>query len=114
MANCFGYTLLQQLLAHTENAQEYMLELGTVLVGILDKQTIKLKPIVIIDSLNFFQLILLGFFISDIIVKALNDMLWCFLPPSSGCLKMLVCDLSSKLMLFLKCGPPTRFDNKTT
>ncbi|XP_075894426.1 ryanodine receptor 2 [Nelusetta ayraudi] len=27
VANCFGYTLLQQLLSHTENAQEYMLEL---------------------------------------------------------------------------------------
>lgn len=51
VANCFGYTLLQQLLSHTENAQEYMLELGTVLVHIFDKQTSKLKPNVIIESL---------------------------------------------------------------
>ncbi|XP_071766090.2 ryanodine receptor 2-like [Centroberyx gerrardi] len=28
IANCFGYTLLQQLLSHTEEAQEHMLELA--------------------------------------------------------------------------------------
>lgn len=53
VANCFGYTLLQQLLSHTENAQEYMLELGTVMVLILDKQTSTMKLIVIIDLLTY-------------------------------------------------------------
>lgn len=53
VANCFGYTLLQQLLSHTEYAQEYMLELGTVMVLILDKQTSKMKLIVIIDLLTY-------------------------------------------------------------
>uniref|UniRef100_A0A673CUD6 Ryanodine receptor 2b (cardiac) n=1 Tax=Sphaeramia orbicularis TaxID=375764 RepID=A0A673CUD6_9TELE len=32
IANCFGFTLLQQLLYHTDDAQEHMLELGNVLV----------------------------------------------------------------------------------
>uniref|UniRef100_A0A3Q3K423 Ryanodine receptor 2b (cardiac) n=1 Tax=Monopterus albus TaxID=43700 RepID=A0A3Q3K423_MONAL len=31
-ANCFGYTVLQQLLLHTEDAQEHMLELGNMIV----------------------------------------------------------------------------------
>lgn len=30
--NCFGYTLLQRLLSHTEDAQEHMLELGNIIV----------------------------------------------------------------------------------
>uniref|UniRef100_A0A667ZYR6 Ryanodine receptor 2b (cardiac) n=1 Tax=Myripristis murdjan TaxID=586833 RepID=A0A667ZYR6_9TELE len=32
ISNCFGYTLLQQLLSHTEEAQEHMLELGNIVV----------------------------------------------------------------------------------
>uniref|UniRef100_A0A8C4H809 Ryanodine receptor 2b (cardiac) n=1 Tax=Dicentrarchus labrax TaxID=13489 RepID=A0A8C4H809_DICLA len=32
IANCFGYTLLQRLLSHTEDAQEHMLELGNIIV----------------------------------------------------------------------------------
>uniref|UniRef100_A0A671YWR5 Ryanodine receptor 2 n=1 Tax=Sparus aurata TaxID=8175 RepID=A0A671YWR5_SPAAU len=32
VANCFGYTLLQRLLSHTEDAQEHMLELGNIIV----------------------------------------------------------------------------------
>lgn len=36
MANCFGYTLLQRLLSHTEDAQEQMLELGKMIMNVAD------------------------------------------------------------------------------
>lgn len=48
VANCFGYTLLQQLLSHAENAQEHMLELGIVMVVIHHKQINKKKIVGII------------------------------------------------------------------
>lgn len=48
VANCFGYTLLQQLLSHAENAQECMLELGIAIV-IHHKQINKRKIVGIIE-----------------------------------------------------------------
>lgn len=43
IVNCFGYTLLQQLLSHTEDAQEHMLELGNIIV--LNHNGCKIKHI---------------------------------------------------------------------
>lgn len=43
VANCFGYTLLQQLLSHAENAKERMLELGIAMVVIHHRQINKNK-----------------------------------------------------------------------
>ncbi|TKS85783.1 Ryanodine receptor 2 [Collichthys lucidus] len=65
VVNCFGYTLLQQLLSHTEDAQEHMLELGNdassvasclhVLAQALDARTLmKSAPESIQASLHSF------------------------------------------------------------
>uniref|UniRef100_A0A3Q3W2P9 Uncharacterized protein n=1 Tax=Mola mola TaxID=94237 RepID=A0A3Q3W2P9_MOLML len=48
VANCFSYSLLQQLLSHTENSQEHMLELGTILLFM----NIQTKIIVVLPLLE--------------------------------------------------------------